>query len=49
MVPFQWLINQVASNGDVDTVGVFFLGMMINNSSGIGDCSVCWDVANAGV
>jgi hypothetical protein len=27
-------------------VGVFFLGTMVNNNAGIGDCSIAWDVAN---
>jgi hypothetical protein len=40
------VINQVASNSDMYTVGVFLLGMMIDHNAGIGDCSIAWDVAN---
>ncbi len=41
--------NQVASNSDVYTVGVFLLGTMINHNAGVGDCSIAWDVANVSV
>ncbi len=40
------VIDQVASNRDVYTVGVFLLGTMINHNAGVGDCFIAWDVAN---
>ncbi len=40
------MINQVASNSDAYTVGVFLLEMMIDHNAGVSDCSFAWDVAN---
>ncbi len=43
------MIDQVASNSDAYTVGVFFLGTLINHNVGVGDCSISWDVTNVSV
>jgi hypothetical protein len=43
------VINQIASDSDAYTVGVFLLGMNFDHNAGVGNCSIAWDVANISV
>jgi hypothetical protein len=43
---FKWISDNVATDSDTDTVGILFLGTMMNDNTSICYHSVGWDIAN---
>ncbi len=43
---FKWISDKVATNGEMDAVGILFLGTMINDNTSIRYDSVGQDIAN---
>ena len=44
---FSGIINQVATDGDADTVRVFFLGTVVVDDAGISHSAVFWDILDS--